>query len=55
MLRIYAPCEVLIKTDAWDFSLEELPYLLEEHDGESFVLLDNSLWEAEETMLNLNF
>ena len=47
MLRIYAPSETLIRTDAWDFTLEELSYLLEEHDGESFVLTDNRLWEAE--------
>ena len=53
MLRIYAPNETLIKTDAWDFSIDELPYLLEEHDGESFVLLDDRLWEGEEPLLNL--
>ncbi len=51
MLKIYAPNETLIKTDAWDFSIDELPYLLEEHDGESFVLLDSRIWEAEEPML----
>ncbi len=54
MLRIYAPSETLIRTDAWDFTLEELSYLLEEHDGESFVLTDDRLWEAEPPTLNLN-
>ena len=53
MLKIYAPNETLIKTDARDFSINELPYLLEEHDGETFVLLDDRLWESEEPLLNL--
>ena len=53
MLRIYAPEETLIKTEACDFSLVELPYLLEEHDGEVFVLLEDRLWEAENPMLSL--
>ena len=53
MLRIYAPEETLIRTEACDFSLVELPYLLEEHDGEVFVLLDVRLWEGEEPLLNL--
>ena len=54
MLRIYKPSETLIKTEAWDFPLEEVPYLLEEHDGEAFVLLEDRLWEAEEPTLNLD-
>ena len=48
MLRIYKDDETLIKTEGWDFSFEELPYLLEEHDGEPFVLMEDRLWEAEE-------
>ena len=40
--------ESLTKEDAWDFPLEEIPYLLEEHDGESFVLKEGRLVEAEE-------
>ena len=54
MLRIYKPGETLIRTEAWDFSLEEVPYLMEEHDGEAFVLMEDRLWEAEEPTLKLN-
>lgn len=37
-----------IAKDAWDFPLEELGYLTEEHDGETFVLSGDRLFEAEE-------
>ena len=30
-------------TDAWDFPIEELQYLLEEHEGETFVLWGDRL------------
>ena len=33
---------------AWDYPVEELDYLLEEHDGETFVLYNNRLWETKE-------
>lgn len=36
-----------IADDAWDFPLEELEYLLEEHDGETFVLHNGRLYETE--------
>ena len=32
-------------SDDWDFPIEELDYLLEEHPGESFVLKDDRLYE----------
>lgn len=48
MIKVYSIEEALIKEDAWDFSLNELDYLLQEHRGESFVLVDDRLWEAEE-------
>lgn len=35
----YAPC-------GWDYPLEEIDYLLEEHDGETFVLIDDRLYET---------
>ena len=48
MIKVYSIEEALIKDDAWDYSLYELDYLLQEHRGESFVLVDDRLWEAEE-------
>lgn len=30
----------------WDFSIEELDYLLEEHNGETFLLQHNRLYEV---------
>lgn len=48
MIKVYSIKEALIKDDAWDYSLYELDYLLQEHRGESFVLMDDRLWEAEE-------
>lgn len=46
----------LIRVDAWDFPIEELEYLLEEHDDETFVLCDGRLWETDmdEDMGELN-
>lgn len=35
------------KATGWDFPIEELDYLLEEHDGEAFVLWDGRLYEKE--------
>ena len=43
MIKIYKEG----KTKGWDYPIEELDYLLEEHDGESFVLKDNRLWEVD--------
>lgn len=36
----------LIDPDGWDFPIEELGYLLKEHTGETFVLVDDRLYEA---------
>lgn len=36
----------LIQNDGWDFPIEELDYLLDEHDNETFTLKDNRLYEA---------
>ena len=32
---------------AWSFPIEELGYLLEEHDNQTFVLVDDELWETD--------
>lgn len=40
--------ESKIAEDAWDFPLTEIPYLLGDHDGETFVYKDGRLYEAEE-------
>jgi len=37
-----------IAADAWDFPIEELRYLLAEHDGETFVYVNGRLYEARE-------
>ena len=34
-----------LSEDAWDFSVDEIDYLCEEHGGESFVFKDGRLWE----------
>lgn len=47
MIKICTMEETLIKEDAWDFTIEELDYLLREHSGETFVLMEDRLWEAE--------
>lgn len=39
---------ILAKDDGWDFPIEELPYLLDEHDGETFIYSNGRLYEAEE-------
>lgn len=43
-------CEGLygLLIDGWSFPLEELDYLLETHSGETFLLVDNRLYEVEE-------
>ena len=37
-----------IDEDGWDFPLEEIPYLLADHDGETFVYKNGRLYEAKE-------
>lgn len=36
----------LIDPDGWDFSPEEIDYLLEEHDGETYVYSEGRLFET---------
>ena len=36
-----------IYKDGWDFPIEELDYLLDEHNGETFALKDNRLFESD--------
>jgi hypothetical protein len=36
----------LIADSAWDFPIEELDYLCEAHNGETFVLFGDRLYEA---------
>lgn len=38
---------MLIPEDAWDFPLDELEYLIDEHDGETFVVFNGRLYEAD--------
>ena len=45
MIRITTNTD-LIADNAWDYPLDELGYLCEEHDGETFVLLGERLYEA---------
>lgn len=52
MIRIYSKEELKEMSewdivDSWDFPVEELDYLLEEHDEESFVLVNNRLYEID--------
>jgi hypothetical protein len=35
-----------IAKNGWDWEIDELDYLLEEHDGETFVLFDGKLHET---------
>lgn len=38
--------EILKKdSEIWSFPIEELAYLLEKHDKESFILINNRLYE----------
>lgn len=37
----------LIDEQGWDFPISELDYLLEEHEGETFALKDDRLWECD--------
>lgn len=50
MIKIYSKDEMkdLEIVDSWDFIIDELDYLLEEHNNESFVLINNRLYEVEE-------
>ena len=36
----------LIDPTGWDYPLEEIPYLIETHTGETFVFHNNRLYEA---------
>ena len=36
-----------IPEDAWDFPLEEVDYLCENHDGCTFLLINGRLYETE--------
>ena len=38
--------ESLIEQEGWDFPLDEILYLLEVHNGETFVLIGDRLHEA---------
>ena len=49
-IKIYKTSDS-IPNDAWDFPIEELDYLLEEHPGESFALLNNRLYEISDESL----
>lgn len=56
MIKIYNEKEAidLIREDAWDFPVDEIPYLLEEHKDEAFVIdEDNRLWEMDENGLEI--
>ncbi len=45
-IKIYK--EGPLAEEGWDYPVEELDYLLEEHPGESFVLQDDRLYEMTE-------
>lgn len=45
-IKIYKEGQLV--EDGWDYPLDELGYLLEEHPGESFVLKDDRLYEMTE-------
>ena len=49
-IKIYKTSDS-IPNDAWDFPIEELDYLLKEHPGESFALLNNRLYEISDESL----
>lgn len=40
-----------INAFGWDYPLEELEYLVREHDGETFVICNNRLFETKESIL----
>lgn len=44
-IRIYKTKGTQIPEDAWDYPLDEIDYLIDEHPGESFVLIDDRLYE----------
>lgn len=39
-------CKYTIGFGAWDFPIDELDYLMEEHNNETFVLIKNRLVEV---------
>lgn len=53
MIKIYSRAEIenneintiLNDDDKWDFSLEDLDYLLQNHNNEEFVLIGDRLYE----------
>lgn len=57
MIKIYRRNEIkqdyisriINDEDIWDFSITELSYLLKEHNGESFVLINDRLYEYVES------
>lgn len=48
MIRIYDAGETLISDDAKHYNIEDVDWLTRFHNNEPFVLLDGTLWEAEE-------
>lgn len=40
-----------IDPEGWDYPLEELDYLLEEHWGETFCLKDGRLYECDDELI----
>lgn len=50
MIKIYTLEESvdLLKEDGWDFPFEEIGYLLEEHNGEAFMVDGGRLWELDD-------
>ena len=43
----FAKGRYMYKNESWDFPIEELDYLLEEHNGEIFKLVGDRLEEVE--------
>lgn len=46
MIHIIKDTDGIASPHGWDYPLEEVGYLLEEHDGETFVLIDDRLYET---------
>ena len=44
----------IIDDEGWDFPIEELDYLLEEHNGEVFLLQNDRLYEIIEMESDIN-
>ena len=47
MIQIVKDTEGIAMPYGWDYPLEEISYILEEHDGETFVLIGDRLYEAD--------